>query len=123
MARIADTFARLRASGSPGLVAYVTAGDPNLARTAEILVDPSSEGAVRLLSRLPGECDPNTPPAGATTACEPTIDQTSNIPAQNIVAATRVASDDGAAYAGMTDEDAASVASAVASFKPAIVAR
>jgi hypothetical protein len=77
------------------------------AQTAEILVDPSSEGAVRLLSRLPGECDPNSPPAGATTACEPTIDQTSNIPAQNIVAATRVASDDGAAYAGMTDEDAA----------------
>ena len=45
MARIAETFARLRASGSPGLVAYVTAGDPNLARTSEILVSLSASGA------------------------------------------------------------------------------
>ena len=45
MARIADTFARLRASSSPGLVAYVTAGDPDLARTAEILVELASNGA------------------------------------------------------------------------------
>jgi tryptophan synthase alpha chain len=45
MARIADTFARLRASRSPGLVAYVTAGDPSLERTAEILVELSANGA------------------------------------------------------------------------------
>jgi tryptophan synthase alpha chain len=45
MARIADAFARVRASGSPGLVAYVTAGDPDLARTAEILVAVSDNGA------------------------------------------------------------------------------
>ena len=45
MPRIADTFARLRASRSPGLVAYVTAGDPNLERTAEILVELSANGA------------------------------------------------------------------------------
>ena len=45
MPRIADTFARLRAAGSPGLVAYVTAGDPSLARTAEILVELSANGA------------------------------------------------------------------------------
>lgn len=35
--RIADTFARLRAETRPGLVTYVTAGDPDLARSAEIL--------------------------------------------------------------------------------------
>ena len=45
MARIGDTFARLRSSGSRGLVAYVTAGDPDLARTAEILVELSANGA------------------------------------------------------------------------------
>ena len=37
MSRLADTFARLRAAGRPGLVTYVTAGDPDLARTAGIL--------------------------------------------------------------------------------------
>ncbi len=35
--RIAETFARLRARHAPGLVTYVTAGDPDLARTEEIL--------------------------------------------------------------------------------------
>jgi tryptophan synthase alpha chain len=35
--RIADTFARLRREARPGLVTYVTAGDPDLPRTAEIL--------------------------------------------------------------------------------------
>ena len=45
MARITDTFTRLRQSGAPGLVAYVTAGDPDLARTAEILVELSASGA------------------------------------------------------------------------------
>jgi tryptophan synthase alpha chain len=37
MPRIADTFARLRADRRPGLVTYVTAGDPDLARSGEIL--------------------------------------------------------------------------------------
>lgn len=37
MSRIADTFARLRTEGRPGLVTYTTAGDPDLARSAEIL--------------------------------------------------------------------------------------
>lgn len=37
MSRIDDTFARLRASGTTGLVAYVTAGDPDLARSAEVI--------------------------------------------------------------------------------------
>jgi tryptophan synthase alpha chain len=35
--RIADTFERMRASGRSGLVTYVTAGDPDLPRTAGIL--------------------------------------------------------------------------------------
>src|SRR5690242_16147640 len=37
MTRIADTFARMRAEKRPGLVTYVTAGDPDLATTIEIL--------------------------------------------------------------------------------------
>jgi tryptophan synthase alpha chain len=35
--RLADTFARLRAGASPGLITYVTAGDPGYARSGEIL--------------------------------------------------------------------------------------
>jgi tryptophan synthase alpha chain len=34
---LAETFARVRASGRPGLVTYVTAGDPDLDRTEGIL--------------------------------------------------------------------------------------
>ncbi len=45
MGRITDTFSRLRHSKEPGLVAYVTAGDPDLARTAEILVALAAQGA------------------------------------------------------------------------------
>jgi tryptophan synthase alpha chain len=37
MSRLADTFARLKAAGTPGLVAYMTAGDPSLERSAGIL--------------------------------------------------------------------------------------
>lgn len=37
MSRIADTFARLRLEGRAGLVTYTTAGDPDLAVSAEIL--------------------------------------------------------------------------------------
>lgn len=37
MSRIADRFERLRTTGQPGLVTYTTAGDPDLARSAEIL--------------------------------------------------------------------------------------
>ncbi len=35
--RLADTFARLRAGGAPGLVTYVTAGDPGYARSRDIV--------------------------------------------------------------------------------------
>src|SRR5262245_25492024 len=37
MPGLAETFARLKREGRPGLVTYVTAGDPDLARSAEIL--------------------------------------------------------------------------------------
>jgi tryptophan synthase alpha chain len=37
MSVLAETFARLRAGGTPGLVTYITAGDPDLARTEGIL--------------------------------------------------------------------------------------
>ncbi len=45
MARIADAFDRMREAKQPGLVAYVTAGDPDLGRTAEILVSLANNGA------------------------------------------------------------------------------
>jgi tryptophan synthase alpha chain len=35
--RLAETFARIRAEGEPGLVTYVTAGDPDIPRTEGIL--------------------------------------------------------------------------------------
>src|SRR6059036_3851765 len=35
--RIGDTFHRLRAERRPGLITYITAGDPDLSRSAEIL--------------------------------------------------------------------------------------
>jgi tryptophan synthase alpha chain len=45
MSRIADAFSSIRANATPGLVAYVTAGDPDLARSAEILVALANAGA------------------------------------------------------------------------------
>ncbi len=45
MSRITEAFERIRASGKPGLVAYVTAGDPTLERTAEILLALANGGA------------------------------------------------------------------------------
>ena len=43
--RISDTFARLRRDGRPGLVTFVTAGDPDLARSAAILKTLDRAGA------------------------------------------------------------------------------
>ena len=37
MSRLADTFARIHARGTPGLVTYITAGDPTLAKTGGVL--------------------------------------------------------------------------------------
>ncbi len=45
MSRLADTFARLKAAGKPGLVTFVTAGDPTLARSAEVLLAADRGGA------------------------------------------------------------------------------
>jgi tryptophan synthase alpha chain len=45
MSRLASTFSRLRSEGRTGLVTYVTAGDPDLARSAEILVTLDRSGA------------------------------------------------------------------------------
>lgn len=43
--RLADTFSRLRAAGQTGLVTYVTAGDPDLGRSADILCALDRAGA------------------------------------------------------------------------------
>lgn len=45
MSRIAETFARLRTEGRPGLITYTTAGDPDLPRSAEILKALARAGA------------------------------------------------------------------------------
>jgi tryptophan synthase alpha chain len=45
MTRIADTFAALRASGRKGFIPYITAGDPNLDATAEIVLALERNGA------------------------------------------------------------------------------
>ena len=45
MGKIGAAFDRMRDAKTPGLVAYVTAGDPDLARTAEILVALAKNGA------------------------------------------------------------------------------
>lgn len=45
MSRLAETFARLRAAGKPGLVTFATAGDPTLDRSAEVLLAADRGGA------------------------------------------------------------------------------
>ena len=45
MSRIDDAFVRLRAERRPGLVTYVTAGDPDLPKSAEILIALDRGGA------------------------------------------------------------------------------
>ena len=45
MSRIASAFARVKSSGHPGLIPYVTAGDPDLSRTSEILLSLAVNGA------------------------------------------------------------------------------
>ena len=45
MSRISRAFERLKRTGGRGLVAYVTAGDPTLERTADILAALSDSGA------------------------------------------------------------------------------
>src|SRR6516164_4676151 len=43
--RLADTFNRIRSERRPGLVTYTTAGDPDLARSADILKALDRSGA------------------------------------------------------------------------------
>ncbi len=45
VSKITERFAAIKRGGGPGLVAYVTAGDPTLARTAEILAALADNGA------------------------------------------------------------------------------
>jgi tryptophan synthase alpha chain len=45
MARLAETFTRLRSSGRTGLVTYVTAGDPDLERSGDVLRAIDAAGA------------------------------------------------------------------------------
>ena len=45
MLRIDDTFARLRSAGQTGLVTFVTAGDPDLERSAQVLRTLDDAGA------------------------------------------------------------------------------
>lgn len=45
MSRLADAFERVKAAGAPGLVAYVTAGDPDLRRSREIVTAIARAGA------------------------------------------------------------------------------
>ena len=45
MSRIEERFTRLRSDGRTGLVTYVTAGDPDLQRSAEIIARLDRAGA------------------------------------------------------------------------------
>ena len=45
MTRTQDIFARLKAAGEKAFVPYLTCGDPNLARTAELLLVLEDAGA------------------------------------------------------------------------------
>jgi len=45
VSRITTTFERLKAEGRTGLIAYITAGDPSLARTRDVLLALARSGA------------------------------------------------------------------------------
>src|SRR5678810_1295699 len=45
MSRLAATFAGLRKAAKPGLVTYITAGDPTLPRTRDVLLALERAGA------------------------------------------------------------------------------
>lgn len=45
MGRIADEFSRLKREGKPGLIPFITAGDPDLDTTIELLVELADSGA------------------------------------------------------------------------------
>ena len=60
MSRLSDTFARIRANGAPGLVTYITAGDPDLTRTEGIIPALESSHAVIHAMRVAREARPGT---------------------------------------------------------------
>ena len=45
MSRIAETFARLRETGKRALIPFITAGDPDLQTTGDLLVELAHSGA------------------------------------------------------------------------------
>lgn len=45
MGRIDEAFAQLKREGKPGFIPFITAGDPDLGTTAELLVELASSGA------------------------------------------------------------------------------
>src|SRR4029453_12169419 len=53
MSRLTGAFARAKASGTPGVVTYVTAGDPTLEHTAGILRALDRAGAVAIEVGVP----------------------------------------------------------------------
>lgn len=53
MSRLAAAFEQVRANGRPGLVTYITAGDPSLEKTAEILQALDRAGATALEVGVP----------------------------------------------------------------------
>ena len=53
MSRLAAAFDRVKANGHPGLVTYVTAGDPNIEKTADILRAIDRAGATAIEVGVP----------------------------------------------------------------------
>ncbi len=45
MSRIAETFAQLKRAGTKGFIPFITAGDPNLAVTHDLIIELSNAGA------------------------------------------------------------------------------
>ena len=53
MGRIADVFANLKQDGKKGLIPFITAGDPDLATTEELLIELSRAGAALIELGVP----------------------------------------------------------------------
>lgn len=53
MGRIEDAFSQLRREGKKGFIPFITAGDPNLATTAELLVELANSGATLIELGVP----------------------------------------------------------------------
>ena len=53
MTRIADTFNRLKREGKKGFIPFVTAGDPNLKTTSELIIELDRAGATAIELGIP----------------------------------------------------------------------